>query len=200
MKWNKVSFCAVLMAALLTLGACGSTATDGTDTESSSVSAEAEMGVSEENESVSAEAEENVEEDEEDSQPVFDDLSGTDEEEEVPDLALDEEDEELLDAFGDDLIVVAPEDFAEAVGSLTADSEGLVYQLTGYYMTAGDGATDYLVDSTDNISATLLLRYLPDDLTMGGYYTVTGIVALEEHGDHSHIVFDVVLVETYAGE
>lgn len=112
-----------------------------------------------------------------------------------PEVTLSEEDEALLEALGDDIHVVAPEDFADAVSALTQDNEGQVYQLVGYYL-AGDSA-DYLCDSASDPTVTIGLNYLTAELTDGDRYTVTAIVSLEEHGDHVHITLDVVAVESY---
>ncbi|MCD8321676.1 MAG: hypothetical protein LUC89_02165 [Oscillospiraceae bacterium] len=115
-------------------------------------------------------------------------------------ITLDEEDEALLEAFGDDLNVVAPEDFASFAASLDASYEGQVYQVTGYYVaaTSEDEEVDLLCDSTgEDTSSIIQLRYLTNELTSGSQYTITGIVALEQHGDHTHVVLDVVTVESY---
>ncbi|MCD7784803.1 MAG: hypothetical protein LUH18_04385 [Oscillospiraceae bacterium] len=117
-------------------------------------------------------------------------------------VTLSEEDEELLDTFGEDLIVTGADDFVTTVSSFTSESVGQVYQLTGYYQTtvSEDETTDYLGDATSGSATQLIeLRYLSTDLTVDEQYTVTGIVALESHGDHYHIVFDVVTVESYVG-
>ncbi len=121
---------------------------------------------------------------------------------ETGEVTLSDEDEDLINEFGDDLNETSADDFAATVSSFTSDSVGQVYQLTGYYQTAvyEDETTDYLGDATsDSVTQLIELRYLTTELTVGEQYTVTGIVALESHGDHNHIVFDVVTVESYVG-
>lgn len=117
-----------------------------------------------------------------------------------PIISVNEEDQELLDEIGDDIHVVDPADFAETAESFGEENVGEVYQLTGYYIVAKseNEQTDCLCDGSTEPSVALMLRYLETELTEGDCYTVTGIVALEEHGDHSHIVFDVITVESYA--
>lgn len=116
-------------------------------------------------------------------------------------ISIDEEDQELLDEIGDDINVVSASNFADTVGSFDEGNVGEVYQLTGYYAIAEseDEETDYLCDEKENPTVSIMMRYLTAELTEGDRYTVTGIVAAEEHGDHSHIVFDVVTVESYSG-
>ncbi|MCD8324341.1 MAG: hypothetical protein LUC32_05260 [Clostridiales bacterium] len=116
-------------------------------------------------------------------------------------ISIDEEDQELLEEIGDDIHVVAASDFADTVGAFDEENVGEVYQLTGYYVTAEseDAVTDYLCDEKENPTVSIMMRYLTTELTEGDRYTVTGVVATEEHGDHSHIVFDVVTVESYSG-
>lgn len=119
-------------------------------------------------------------------------------------VTLSAEDQELIAAFGDDLQVVEPGDFASTVSALSGENVGQVYQLVGYYRTGSseeDGeAADYLCSAAKNPDVSIQLRYLTAELTEGDRYTVTVIVAQEEHEDHSHIVLDVVAVESYLSE
>lgn len=115
-----------------------------------------------------------------------------------PVIALDEEDQELLELLGSDIQVVAPEDFAAALQGLTADANGKLYQLTGYCAAPAEGDdTPALADAEQNPSASIPLRYLTRELTPGDRYTVTGVITIEEHDGHSHISLDVLTVESF---
>ncbi|MCD7769530.1 MAG: hypothetical protein LUH36_05365 [Oscillospiraceae bacterium] len=115
-------------------------------------------------------------------------------------ITLSEEDEALLEEFGDDLHVIDADGLADFAASLDESYVGQVYQVTGYYIsaTSEDETVDLLCDSMGEDASMVQLRYLTDELTSGSQYTVTGVVALEEHGTHTHIVLDVVTVESYA--
>ncbi len=117
----------------------------------------------------------------------------------VPELTLSAEDQELLSAIGDDIQVVEPKDFAAAAQALDQTKVGMIYQLTGFYRSIEEGESyPALFETAEGDAAVgVRLRYLNTPLTDGGYYTVTGIVAEESHGEHSHIVFDVLTVESY---
>lgn len=120
----------------------------------------------------------------------------------VEEITLTEEDEELLETIGDDINVVDADDFSDIVSSLDEENVGEVYQLVGYYlgMTSEDEETDYLCSDANDPDTVIQMRYLTTELTEGEQYTVTAVVAQEEHGDHSHIVLDIVTVESYAGK
>ncbi len=118
-------------------------------------------------------------------------------------ITLSADDEALLEEFGDDLNVVEADDFAQFADSLDESYVGQVYQVSGYYISAvsdeeEDGEVDLICSSMDEDASVILLRYLNTELTIGSRYTVTGIIAMEEHEDHSHIYLDVVTVESYS--
>ncbi len=114
-----------------------------------------------------------------------------------PVIELDAESEKLLEEIGDDLHAVMPDQFAETVTGFTSADVGKVYQLVGYYeQTEGENEA---VDSLTNKdgSTSIQLRYLYEELTQGDCYSITGILAEETHGDHHHLYFDVIAIETY---
>ncbi len=114
-----------------------------------------------------------------------------------PKITLDESSEVMLEEIGEDLHVVAPEQFADTVASFSSADVGQVYQLVGYYQRT-EGETEGIDTLTNkDSSASIQLRYLYTELTKGDCYTVTGIIAEEAHGEHQHLYFDVIAIESY---
>ncbi len=111
-----------------------------------------------------------------------------------PVITLSDEDKALLEAFGDDLNVIAPDKFQETVSALTAKDAGKVYQLVGYYEKSGE---EHLLTTADG-KTSLTLNLLYQELTVGDCYSITGIVSYHAHGDENHILLDVITVESYS--
>ncbi len=189
-KFFKI-FCAACVMSL-TLTACGIS-------EDSEGSAASEISVQEEDSDMSADTEGTVQENVEDSTESGTVDQAGDGDTDAAILSISEEDQELLESFGDDLNVIEPADFADVASAFDEENVGEVYQMTGYCVAeeSEDGETWYLCDAADVAEVFLQLQYLQAELSEGSLYTITGIVAQEDEEGESRIVFDVVTVESY---
>lgn len=121
-------------------------------------------------------------------------------------LQMTQEDQELIAEIGDDVHLVADDDFAKTIQALavnTAAWEGTVYEVEGlltYVDVHGEAVPyvyrNYAPNNGEKTQIGIQLRYLTGEPAEGTWIRVVGIVALEEHDGHAHAVLDVIAAET----
>lgn len=118
-----------------------------------------------------------------------------------PLLDADATDEELLEVLGDEVHVVADEDYIKMVKEFQEHTEeyaGKIYQLEGIYTTE-DGNPCIAkadADGAQETSGAMPLKYLTEELEEGARIRVTGIVNEGEIEGKTVPLLEAIVVET----
>lgn len=115
-------------------------------------------------------------------------------------VPLTEEEQEILELMGSDILMVAEEDYISTMAELiyhTASFTGQVFQIEGVFSSDGENMTvsRTLVNGEQTLVLGLPLRYLNKELVSGSWVRITGIVAEGEVDGRSATVLDVVAAE-----
>lgn len=119
-------------------------------------------------------------------------------------VSLTKEESKVLEAMGDDVNVIADEDYAGIVVELQAHPDnfaGQVYQLEGVYTTVSINGADTpfvyrtLVHDGEETVCGLPMKYLEKELSDGAWIRVTAIIGAEDYGGEVCTVMEVVAVE-----
>lgn len=114
----------------------------------------------------------------------------------VATVPLTQEESGILEAMGEDVNVIANEDYIHTVAELLYHGDsfsGQVYQLEGSLRKSDEGVFVYrnLVHDGEKTELGLPLRNLEKDVPDGAWVQLTGIVAVDEDGN---TVLDVVAI------
>lgn len=120
-------------------------------------------------------------------------------------ITLSSEELDVLDKMGDDVIIVPGTEYSEVIAGIKqspTDHVGKVYTFEGYcvMLDVHGEKQPHLSDIADVTGSAsdgvLQLRYLVKEIPDKSHIRVTVIVATDDHDAHSHIVLDVVAIET----
>lgn len=124
-------------------------------------------------------------------------------------VTLTEDEAEVLELMGEDIIVVTDEDYAETVDELanhTGEFNGKVYQFEGVYSVDDSaeepvpGVSRTLVNGDEETVCGLPLVYQEKEIEAGSWVRVTGIVNEGEINGENMNVLEVVAIEVLAEE
>lgn len=118
---------------------------------------------------------------------------------------LTDEEKEILEMMGEDIIIVSEEEYASVVSELqfhTGEFNGKVYQFEGVFTADGDTSriSRTLVHDGEKTECGLPLAYLTKEIESGSWVRVTGIVNAGEADGETKNVLEVVAIEVLAEE
>lgn len=119
-------------------------------------------------------------------------------------VPLTDEEKDILEQMGEDIIVVTEDDYAEVVEELqyhTGEFNGKVYQLEGLYTAEADGVpyvSRTLINDGEKTVCGLPIAYLEKEIETDSWVRVTGIVNEGEVDKETVNVLEVVAIEVLA--
>ncbi len=118
---------------------------------------------------------------------------------------LSDEDKKLLDEVDEDIVKISDDNYVETVTSINSSPSeyaGKLIQIEGMVSTEQihDEGMKFLYrnyqDGGEQEKLGIIVRYLPEETKEGDWVKATGVVTVEEDGDHVHAFLDVVTAET----